>query len=153
MRASNRARSERAAMELQLGPLIDAVFLLLTYFMFTISLTTIEGLLPAELALGDQSEQQTAPPPDQQTVVVRVVQTGSSVQYFVDDWPVTDYAAVVRHLEGQAKDSLVVLDAGPNVTYDYVIRLYNQCLTLAFEQIVFPLDPGKSGPLGGAPRS
>jgi biopolymer transport protein ExbD len=140
-------------MELQLGPLIDCVFLLLTYFIFTISLTTIEGLLPAELATGDQAENQSQPPPDQKNIVVRVVQTGSNVQYFIDEWPVTDYEAVVRHLESTEKNSLIVLDAGPNVTYDYVIRLYNQCLRLSFDQIVFPLDAGKSGPLGSAPRS
>ena len=37
-----------------MAPLIDCVFLLLTYFLFTISLATVEGLLPSELALGDE---------------------------------------------------------------------------------------------------
>ncbi len=153
MRPSHRARPGASEMELQMGPLIDAVFLLLTYFLFTITLTTIEGLLPAQLALGNNEQQQEKPPEDTESVIVRVVQTGAEVQYFIDDWPVTDYAQVVSHLSDADKSSVVVIDAGPNVTYDYVVRLYNECLRLAFGQIVFPLDAGSAGPLGGAERS
>lgn len=136
-----------------MGPLIDAVFLLLTYFLFTITLTTIEGLLPAQLALGNNEQQQEKPPEDNESVVLRIVQTGAEVQYFVDDWPVTDYGQVLSHLSSADKSSVVVIDAGPNVTYDYVVRLYNECLKLEFGQIVFPLDAGSAGPLGGAERS
>lgn len=136
-----------------MGPLIDAVFLLLTYFLFTISLTTIEGLLPAELALGNDAQQQEATPEEKESVIVRIVQTGAEVQYFIDDWPVVDYAQVLKHLSGADKESVVVIDAGPNVTYDYVVRLYNECLRLAFGQIVFPLGAGSAGVLSDAERS
>ena len=52
MRRPNKARPSGNNAELDMAPLIDCVFLLLTYFLFTISLATIEGLLPSELALG-----------------------------------------------------------------------------------------------------
>jgi biopolymer transport protein ExbD len=80
MRASHKARANESPMDLQLGPLIDCVFLLLTYFIFTITLTTTEGLLPSQLAVGDESQQQEQPPPEEREIIVRMVQTGSRVQ-------------------------------------------------------------------------
>jgi hypothetical protein len=44
----------------------------------------------------------------------------------------------------------VVIDAGPNVTYEHVIRLYNECLRLEITRVVFPLS---AGALGGAGAS
>ena len=71
MRRPSRARGGSASGELQMGPLIDCVFLLLTYFLFTISLATIEGLLPSELALGDElSETELELEEDPQEVII-----------------------------------------------------------------------------------
>ncbi len=139
--------------EFQLGPLIDCVFLLLTYFLFTISLTTAEGLLPSELALGEDNEQREMPlEEDKQEIFIRVVQTGGDVQYFINDWPVTDFGQVAEHLTSVPKESLVVIDAGPNVAYRHVVRLYNHCLRVEIAQVVFPITGG-GGISGSAPRS
>ncbi len=151
MRASHKARPAQAKLELQLGPLIDAVFLLLTYFVFTISLSTVEGLLPSELALGEDRKEQDVTDPKKETIV-RLVQTGEQVQFFIDDWPVSDAGAVRDHLASLSKDSMIVIDAGPNVVYDYVIGLYNTCLKLELRQVVFPISTGGAMP-GAAPRS
>ncbi len=141
MRPPHKARPAAARMELQLGPLIDAVFLLLTYFVFTISLTTVEGLLPSELALGDDSEQREVNE-EPSEVVIRVVQTGAQVQYFIDDWPVTGFERVRKHLASLPKSSMVIIDAGPNVIYEHVIMLYNDCLRLDLREVVFPISGG-----------
>lgn len=142
-------------MELQLGPLIDTVFLMLTYFLFTITLTTIEGLLPSELASGDDEQVTEKPQQDPKTqVIVRVVQTGASVQYFIDDWPVTGFDRVTKHLEALDKQSMIVLDAGGNVAYEHVVALYNLCLRLEIANVVFPIEPTRGGNApGAAPRS
>jgi biopolymer transport protein ExbD len=133
-----------------MAPLIDAVFLLLTYFLFTISLSTIEGLLPSDLAIGnDFQEQQIEKKPTEREIVVRLVQSGERVQYFIDDWPATDFDSVRSHLTGLTKDDVVVIDAGPTVAYDHVVHLYNYCLKSGVENVVFPL----SGPGGTAPRT
>ncbi len=153
MRCPGRSRAATAAKELQMGPLIDCVFLLLTYFLFTISLATIEGLLPSELALGSEQQERTLDlESEEDEVVVRVVSTGEGAQYFVDDWPVGDFAAVAEHLAGVPKGSLVVIDAGTNVAYEHVMRLYNQCLRANIERVVFPVT-GATGVTGDAPRS
>jgi len=134
-----------------MAPLIDAVFLLLTYFLFTISLATIEGLLPSELAMGDSFDRQQIDLEDpRREVVVRIVQTGAHVQYFVDDWPTSSYEDVARHLASLESDSTVVLDAGKTVAYEHVIRVYNRCLQVGVERVVFPLSSLSDA---GAPRS
>lgn len=134
-----------------MAPLIDAVFLLLTYFLFTISLATIEGILPSELALGNQFEEKKIPLEDQKDeVIIRVVQTGERVQFFIDDWPASDFESVATHLAGLRPESVVIIDAGPSVAYEHVIRLYNRCLKTGIQDVVFPLSSASGG---GAPRS
>ncbi|MFQ5353144.1 MAG: ExbD/TolR family protein [Candidatus Binatia bacterium] len=135
-----------------MAPLIDCVFLLLTYFLFTISLATIEGLLPSELAMGGEiEEKQLDMKENDREVVIRVVQTGKRVQYFVDDWPAVDFGSVADHLAQVPKDSLVVIDASASVAYENVIRIYNHCLRLKLDEVVFPIS-GSSGLTGTAPR-
>ncbi len=136
---------------LKMAPLIDCVFLLLTYFLFTISLATIEGLLPSELALGDELQQsQLKLKEESDEVIVRVVRTGNGVQYFIDDWPLPDFSAVATRLASTPTDSTVVIDAGSTVAYRHVISLYNHCLRLGIDKVAFPI----SGAVGtsGAPR-
>lgn len=123
-----------------MAPLIDAVFLLLTYFLFTISLATVEGILPSELALGDSFDQEQMELDEpKREVVIRIVQTGARVQYFVDDWPASSYEDVAEHIDKLPAKSIIVLDAGASVTYEHVVRVYNRCLQVAVEKVVFPL--------------
>ena len=151
MRRPSRARGGSASGELQMGPLIDCVFLLLTYFLFTISLATIEGLLPSELALGDElSETELELEEDPQEVIIRLVQTGDEVQYFFDEWPVADYDGVLRQVSALPRESLVVIDAGATVAYRHVVGLYNHCLRSSIERVIFPVS-GATG-RSGAPR-
>lgn len=139
MRRPHRARPDGSALTFQMTPLIDLVFLLLTYFLFTLSLTALEGVLPSKLALGaDPSQQQ--PEEDPQQVILRLVRTGDAVQYFVDDWPVSGFDELAGRLRGLPKQTLVVIDAAPTVTTDPVIRTYNQCLELGLSRVVFPVS-------------
>ncbi len=152
MRTSHRARRGGGSDDLQVAPLIDIVFLLLTYFIFTISLSTIEGLLPSELALGsDVKESKQDLKQDEKRLIIRVVQTGRNAQYFLDDIPVSDFSVVSDRLAGTPPDTLVILDAGANVAYEHVIRLYNLCLRRKIEHVVFPMSSAL-GATGTAPR-
>ena len=140
MKRPHRARPAGDSPDLQMAPLIDAVFLLLTYFLFTISLATIEGLLPSELALGDDfREEQLDLDRKEREVVVRMVQTGSRVQYFINDWPAFGFEIVRSRLDDLSASDIVVIDPGPTVGYEHVVRLYNYCLRAGVERVVFPL--------------
>jgi biopolymer transport protein ExbD len=137
VKRSHRARPQ-GTFDLQLTSLIDLVFLLLTYFLFTLALTASEGVLPSKIAIGeDPSEQLEEEPADD--VMVRIVQTGDAVQYFVDDWPIAGFAELVDRLERLPKDSLIVIDAATAVQTEPVIRIYNQCLKLGLKRVVFPV--------------
>jgi len=147
-----RARPTGSHGELQIAPLIDAVFLLLTYFLFTISLSTVEGLLPSELAVGRSFEEQRAPAEaPAREVVVRIVDAGGSVAYFVDDWPVEGWARVAERIDRMDPETTLVIDADPNVAYEHVVRLYNHALAAGLHRVVFPISSLRAP--GAAPRS
>ncbi len=140
MRVSHRARAHGESATFQMTPLIDLVFLLLSYFLFTLSIIAAEGVLPSKLAIGeDPSEQQADEDPPEQ-VIVRLVRTGEAVQFFVDEWPVASFAELVARLAQLPKQTLVVIDAAPTVATAPVIRTYNQCLKLGLSRVVFPVS-------------
>lgn len=128
-------------MALQMTPLIDVVFLMLSYFLFTITLGMLEGVLPSKLAIGEdqqqQQEEQEEPP---QQVIVRLVPSGGKVQYFIDDWPITGFEQLQERLAALPKDTMVVIAAAPTVRTAPVVRTYNQCLKLGLSRIVFPVS-------------
>ena len=140
MRMPHRARPDGGALTFQMTPLIDLVFLLLCYFLFTLSLTAVEGVLPSKLALGEDSSErrEEEPPPDQ--VLLRLVASDERVQYFIDDWPLTGFPELVDRLGRLPKQTLVVIDAAPEVATAPVVRTYNQCLKLGLARVVFPVS-------------
>jgi len=137
VKRSRKARP-RGTFDLQLTSLIDLVFLLLSYFLFTLALSATEGVLPSKIAIGeDPSEQQPQEPA--QDVMLRIVQTGDAVQYFVDEWPVASFAELVDRLRRLPRETQVVIDAAPTVQTAPVVRTYNQCLKLGLKRVVFPV--------------
>ena len=124
---------------LQMTPLIDVVFLMLSYFLFTISLGMLEGVLPSKLALGEDQERQEREEEPAEQVIVRLVASGGKVQYFMDDWPVTGFEQLQQRLGALPKDTMIVIAAAPTVRTAPVVRTYNQCLKLGLSRIVFPV--------------
>lgn len=140
MRASRKAGVGDETPSLQMTPLIDIVFLMLSYFLFTMSLGMLEGVLPSKLAVGeDQSQQEREEEPPQQ-VIVRLVQNGDKLQYFLDDWPVANFERLTERLAGLPVNTMVVISAAPAVRTAPVVRTYNQCLKFGLTRIVFPVS-------------
>lgn len=138
MRVPHRARASGSGLNFQMTPLIDMVFLLLSYFLFTLNLTAMEGVLPSKLALGDEPAREQEQPPEQ--VFLRLVSTGTRVQYFVDDWPLTGFSELADRLARLPKQTTVVIDAAPGVQTAPVIHTYNQCLKTGLTHVVFPIS-------------
>ena len=113
---------------------------MLSYFLFTMSLGMLEGVLPSKLALGESPSQQEREEEPPQQVIVRLVQSGEKVQYFLDDWPVGGFAKLVAKLGALPKDTMVVIAAAPTVRTAPVVSTYNQCLKLGLSRIVFPVS-------------
>ena len=141
MKRPQRARPGGGSLVQQMTPLIDLVFLLLSYFLFTLSLSMLEGVLPSKLALGQNpSEPRSAAEPPREAMV-RLVGSGGRVQYFLDDWPVSDFSELSDRLARLPRDTLVVIDATPGVQVAPVVRTYNQCLKIGLSRVVFPVTP------------
>ncbi len=130
----------RESTALQMTPLIDVVFLMLSYFLFTISLGMLEGVLPSKLALGEDQEQQEREEEPAEQVIVRLVPSAGKVQYFIDDWPISGFEQLQQRLGALPKDTMVVIAAAPTVRTAPVVRTYNQCLKLGLSKIVFPVS-------------
>lgn len=138
MRAFHRARPGRQSLFVQVTPLIDMVFLLLCYFLFTFSFRPVEGILPSELGLAKERRAQAERQPKRQAVV-RVIETGSSVSYFLDEWPVASLGELGELLARLPESTLMVIDAQPVVRYRHVVDLYNFLLARRFRNVIFPV--------------
>ncbi len=140
MRASHRARPGRQSILLQMTPLIDVVFLLLSYFLFTFSFRPVEGILPSDLALASKTPRPRVEQPDKHAII-HIIETGSSVRYFLDQWPAASLKELGAMVAELPDSTLFVIDAEPVVTYRYVVDVYNFLLQRRFRKIVFPIDP------------
>ena len=96
MRRPSPFRDRPHSVELQLTPLIDCVFLLLVYFLWSSSFAPAERSLPSELsaAAGAAPTAASVPPPeaDFDDLVIRVLRTGSGTAWQVNDAPVPSLA-------------------------------------------------------------
>src|SRR5438876_7597094 len=93
MRVPSTFRDRRAAVELQLTPMIDCVFLLMIYFLWSSSFAIAEMSLPSKLSAapaGGGTPRINEPPPpeaDFPNVVVRILWNGSASVWTVNDIP------------------------------------------------------------------
>src|SRR5438132_4301131 len=94
MRVPSTFRDRRPAVELQLTPMIDCVFLLMIYFLWSSSFAIAEMSLPSKLsatsAVGSAPRVNEPPPAeaDFPDVVVRILWNGRDSAWTVNDVPV-----------------------------------------------------------------
>src|SRR6478672_1180434 len=119
MRVPSPFRDRRASVELQLTPMIDCVFLLMIYFIWSSSFAIAEMSLPSKLSAatgGSGAANASEPPPpeaDFPNVVVRILWNGNSAIWTVNDAPVGSLADLRQTLATVARiksDAPVVLD-------------------------------------------
>src|SRR4051812_32542987 len=112
-------RDRRTSVELQLTPMIDCVFLLMVYFIWSSSFAVAEMSLPSRLSAmpagGSQTSAPQPPPPeaDFPNVVVRVLWTGSRAIWTVNEMPVGSLAELRQTLSSIARvkrDAPLILD-------------------------------------------
>ena len=99
MRRPSTYTDRRTPVDLQLTPMIDCVFLLMVYFIWSSSFNIAEQSLPSQLSAssGSGSTSTNTPPPpeaDFEDVVVRILWQGSAPTWTVNDSPVPTLAAL-----------------------------------------------------------
>ncbi len=137
----------RRELEIKMTPMIDVVFLLLVFFVWTASFHAVEYLLPSSLSQ-KQGTGQTVnvdePPPEIEfeDIVVRISFTNNQPAWAVNGQPVASLAEVRSRLALVADikiDSPVILHPDETVPVGNVIDVYDATRLAGFTQIQFAI--------------
>ncbi len=129
-------------------PMIDVVFQLLIFFVWTSSFQIIEQVLPSSLSAqtGSQQADLEQPPPeaDFDQVVIRIGWDGAVATYRINDAPVPDLGEIrssLERLHAVKQDATVILHPDPEVPLEHVINCYDQAKLVKFEKVSFAVNP------------
>ena len=135
----------RGELDIKMTPMIDVVFLLLVFFVWTASFQVMEHILPSSVSAvtGTSPVDPEEPVPeieDFDDVVVRVVNQNGRIAWRLNDQPVADLPELKRQLEVIAsikRDAPVILHPDPNVSLGDVIDVYDLSRLVGFEKVQF----------------
>jgi biopolymer transport protein ExbD len=150
MRAPSVFDRRRGEISISMTPMIDVVFLLLIFFLWSVGSHVAEYVLPSQLAVsGGTSRQPTLqdPPPemDFDAIVIRLLWDGRAVNWTVNDAPLTNLTEVRGFLASIGKikrDMPVILHPDPQVPLGDVINVYDAARLERFEKIQFAASEG-----------
>ena len=132
-------------LEIKMTPMIDVVFLLLVFFVWTVSFRMVELMLPGEVSVSTGSEQSDIiePPPEKfdfENVVVRITGDDKAVAWSINETPVADLQELGDRLQriGNIKaDAPVILHPDASVPLGDVIDVYDLSRIAGFGTVQF----------------
>jgi biopolymer transport protein ExbD len=132
------------AMEINMTPMIDMVFLLIVYFVWTSGDLAPELLLPSHISeqSGTVVDKTDTPPPeaDFDPVVVRLLWQNGAAGWRVNDEPLNsleELRNVLARLAEIKRDAPVILHPDPEVPLGNVIDVYDLTRVVGFEKVAF----------------
>ncbi len=145
MRRHSPFTDRRGDLEIKMTPMIDVVFLLLVFFIWTASFQVVEHVLPSRLSemAGSRPVDQDVPPPveeDFDKVVLRVRWDNDKPAWRINQIDMKSLQQVRSRLEAIAsvkRDAPVVLHPDKEVPLGHVIDLYDLTRLTGFELIQF----------------
>lgn len=142
-------RGAETDLDTAMTPMIDVVFLLLVFFVWTASFQIVEQILPSEMSelTGSDATVDVEPPPpkDFDDIVVRIGWDGEAPTWRINDQDVLNLSAVSEQLNTIANiqvEATVILRPEPIVPLGHVIEAYDTAKQSGFEQISFAVNPG-----------
>ncbi|MAZ94413.1 MAG: hypothetical protein CMJ73_00040 [Planctomycetaceae bacterium] len=135
--------ARRDSLEIKMTPMIDVVFLLLIFFVWTASFQVVEYVLPSELStlLGNQAAVDVPPPEaDFEDVVVRIHWIGDHPEWTVNDQQADSLEELHQQLQAIARikqDAPVILHPDQEVPLGDVINVFDISRLIGFEKIQF----------------
>ena len=150
---------DRRPIELQLTPMIDCVFLLMIYFLWSSSFAIAELSLPSKLSAskaGSGAPQANEPPPpeaDFPNVVVRILWNGSAAVWTVNEAPIGSLDELRQRLTSIARikrDAPILLDPASDVPLGDVIEIFDLSRLVGFQKIQFAASVAAIGLGAGA---
>lgn len=151
MRIPSSRMSDRHRLDVQMTPMIDVVFLLLVFFVWTASFRVVERLLPSQLAASAGAGTNSQPNPetiDFDLLVVRMDYVDGNATWLVNDQPQTTWEALQSRLMTVANiksDLPVVVDPDAIVPLGHVIEVYDLARQVGFDSIQFVADATANG--------
>ncbi|MGY8769022.1 MAG: ExbD/TolR family protein [Pirellulales bacterium] len=134
---------DRKSLEIAMTPMIDVVFLLLVFFIWTASFQIVEYSLPSSLAPLVGTGQATEPQlemEDFDQVVVRIVQDGDQQIWMINETArsnLTEVQETLALLIRIRSDAPLVIDPDEGVSVGDVIDVYDLARQLNFQEIQF----------------
>ena len=145
MRRPSVFHRDQGALEIKMTPMIDVVFLLLVFFVWTASFHAVEYLLPSSLSqqLGN-AEVIDSPPPEAEfeDVIVRILWQDDPVVWQVNGQDVLSLDEVKQRLQlvaGIKIDAPVILHPDEEVPVGDVIDVYDISRIAGFDKIQFAI--------------
>jgi biopolymer transport protein ExbD len=145
MRRPSIYSARRGTLDVKMTPMIDVVFLLLVFFVWTASFQIVEYDMPSHLAAlaGNLPADPSLPPPpeaDFERVIVRLTRGAGGVEWSVNDAPMAGLDQLEMQLDAIARikrDAPVVLHPDPNVPLGDVIDVYDISRAVGFVKVQF----------------
>ncbi|MFM7071852.1 MAG: ExbD/TolR family protein [Planctomycetota bacterium] len=158
---------DRASLEIQMTPLIDVVFLLLVFFVWTAGFQVAERLLPSrvsaetppppakETTAGDSSgaastaenfanEPAPAPEADFERLVIRIELADAGPLWRINGEPIASAAMILEKLRRIAtitREVPVILHPDGDVPLRHVIQIFDAVRALGFSKVSMAASP------------
>ena len=136
-----------ASMDSTMTPMIDVVFLLLVFFVWTASFQLAEQILPSQVSAqaGNQAQADVDPPPEQdfEKIVVRIRWDGASPLWSINDDPVAsidDVRSLLEQIAAVKLDAPVILHPDGEVPLGHVIQAYDVASIAGFDKVSFAVN-------------
>jgi len=146
-----RYRDSGADIDSAMTPMIDVVFLLLVFFVWTVSFQLVEQVLQSELSsqIGAEPSLLQEPPPeaDFDNVVVKIGWDGTRANWQINERQLASIDAVQQQLSmiaGIKADAPVILDPTGSVPLGHVIEAYDVSKRAGFAEVSFAIEPDRS---------
>lgn len=144
-------RSTAVDLDSAMTPMIDVVFLLLVFFVWTASFVTVEQILPSELSsqIGDQAADVVTPPAEQDldNVVLRIRMQGDRPTWRINEHDydaISDVERQLRLLARAAAAAPVILHPQSDVPLGYVVEAWDVTRSSGMQKISFAVNrPGE----------
>ncbi|HMO13957.1 MAG TPA: biopolymer transporter ExbD [Pirellulaceae bacterium] len=152
MKRPNLFLSRENDLDTMMTPMIDVVFLLLIFFIWTTSMAIVEYVLPSRVSAqqGSQASNLSEPLPemDFQEIVIKIGWDGSKPRWDINGVRFGALDQVDQQLRaiGQIKlDSPVIVHPEPIVPVGYVIEVFDITKLVGFEQVSFAVEQAPQG--------
>ncbi len=143
-------RGGDTSMDAAMTPMIDVVFLLLVFFVWTASFQIIEQILPSQMSaqMGAEPAELDEPPPeaDFENVVIRIRLIDEQPVWQINDVPIESIDQLRTQLSAISEvkiDAPVILHPEQVVPLGDVIEVYDISKLAGFQKVSFAVTPEK----------